>query len=61
MLSCWKEWIDWPNSRFTVTIFTDHKNGGKLPGTKGKPGNHHLPRGKNSEYQHGFFKVKVNF
>ncbi len=37
-------------SRFTVTIFTYCKNGCVLPVTKGKPGNYHLPIGKNSVY-----------
>ncbi len=43
-----------------VTVFTYRKNGGKLPVTRGKPGNYLLPIGKNSVYQLGFSKVKVN-
>ncbi len=47
--------------RFAVTIFTYRKNGGKLPVTKGKPGNYGLPTGKKSVYQQRFFMVKLNF
>ncbi len=38
----------WSQDRFAVTIFTYYKNGGKLPVTKGKPGNYHLNTVKNS-------------
>ncbi len=48
-------------SRFAVTIFTYHKNGGILPVTKGKPGNYQLPLGEKSVYQQRFFTVKLHF
>ncbi len=48
-------------ARFAVTVFTYRKNGGKLPVTKGKPGNYHLPIGKKSVYQQRFLTVKLNF
>ncbi len=41
-------------TKFAVTIFTYCKNGGKLPVTKGKPGNYHLPIGKKSVYRQRF-------
>ncbi len=47
-------------TRFAVTIFTYHKNGGKLPITKGKPNNYHLPIYKKSVYQQRFFTLKLN-
>ncbi len=47
--------------RFAVIVFTSRKNGGKLPGTEGKPGNYHLPIGKKSVYQQRFFTVNLNF
>ncbi len=42
-------------------FFTYCKNGDKLPVTMGKSGNYYLPMGKNSVYQLGFLKVKLNF
>ncbi len=49
------------NPRFAVTVFTYRKNGGKLPVTGGKPGNYHIPIGKNLFTDRVFLTVKLNF
>ncbi len=49
------------DTRFAATFFTYCDNGGKLPATKGKPSNYHLPIGKNSVHWLVFLKVKLNF